>query len=161
MKKNIGKNIVSEKQKRVIHLLVDYFEKHNIKYHFTGGLAGNLFGSLWKLQDIDVEVEIKNLYKIENDFNNFILKSVHKYIDDEFEIWLLQLKIDDVEVDINAIEDFLIKPSFKVETKIENAVEIFFENRTVKTQPLEDIISYKKLLKRDRDLEELTKLCRK
>lgn len=158
MENTIDYTIISESHRKVIHRLLDYFERHRIEYQFTGGLAGNLFGSLWKLQDIDIEVHLENLYTIEKAFKPFIVNTVHRYSDDEFEIWLLQLNIENIDIDINAVEDFIIKPNIEIETYIENAVNIQFENRVVKVQPLQDIIAYKKLLGRDKDLQELTQL---
>lgn len=152
------RKIISAAHSRVIHLLVDYFESNTILYRFTGGFSGNLFGSRWKLQDLDIEVTLESLYELQKSFKNFITKPIHRYVDEEFEIWLLQLKIYGVDIDINAIEDFYIKPDFKIESDIENSVNAVFENRIIRTQSLEDIITYKTLLKRNNDLKELNNL---
>lgn len=161
MNNPIDDEIISENHRKAIHILLDYLEQQSIEYQFTGGLAGNLFGSRWKLHDIDIEVHLESLYTIEKGFQPFVINSVHRYSDEEFEIWLLQLRIENIDVDINAVEDFIIKPAIKIETNIENAMDLLFENRPVKVQPLEDIIAYKKLLGRDKDVQELIDLSLK
>jgi len=158
MKYEIDGNIISNAHRKVIHQLVDFFEKQNLLYQFTGGFSSNLFGSVWKLQDIDIETDLKSLYKIQEALKPYVIKEIHRYSDEEFQIWLLQLQVENIKIDINAVEDFIIKPNLKIETKIENAILVLFDNRLVRTQSLEDIIKYKKLLNRHKDLEELTKL---
>lgn len=145
-------------QQELILQFIDYFNNKNIKYQITGGLAGNLYGSLWNLQDIDFETNFNNLAIIENDFIDYITVKTSRYIDNEFNIWLLRLNIDGIEIDINAVEDFYIKNNIKIETNLENAIDKVFMGKKVKVQPLKDIIYYKTILNRKNDLEDLLKL---
>lgn len=154
----INTNVISNAHRKVIHYLLDIFDVNKIEYQFTGGFAGNLFGSLWKLQDIDIETDLKTLYKIQELLMQFVVLETHRYEDEEFQIWLLQLEIENVIIDINAVEDFIIKPDFKIETDIQNFIMKCFDRRIVKVQPLKDIIEYKKKLNRIEDLKELLSL---
>ncbi len=155
MLEKISKNIVSENQSSVILMLVDFFECYGIDYQFTGGFSANLFGSQWKLKDIDIETNLKSLYIIQREFQRQIVNPIQRYVDDEFDIWLLQLRINNIDIDINAIEDFYIKPNFKIETKLEDCVYISFRGKIIRTQHLKNIIEYKQILNRHNDLKEL------
>lgn len=151
------KTFISINQQEVILQFIDYFNNKNIKYQITGGLAGNLYGSSWNLQDIDFETNFNNLAIIENDFTDYVTVKTSRYIDNEFNIWLLRLNIDGIEIDINAVEDFYIN-NIKIETNLENAIDKVFMGKKVKVQSLKDIIDYKTILNRKNDLEDLLKL---
>lgn len=152
------RTFITKKQEEVFLQFIEYFDGNHIKYQITGGLAGNLYGSIWKLHDLDFETTLKNLAIIENDFAHFVIVKTSRYIDDEFNIWLLRLNINGIEIDINAVEDFYINENIKIETNLENAVDKVFIGKKVKVQPLKDIICYKKILNRKIDLNDLSKL---
>jgi hypothetical protein len=152
------KRFISKKQEELVVQFIDYFESNNIKYQLTGGLAGNLYGSKWRLHDIDFETSFSNLAIIESHFAQFVTIKTSRYLDEEFSIWLLRLKVNDLEIDINEIEDFYLNGNIKIETNVEKATDKVFFGRKVKVQPLEDIINYKKILNRQADLNDLMKL---
>lgn len=154
----IASNIITNKKLKVIFRIIDFCHKKNIPYQITGGLAGNLYGSKWRLHDIDLETNLEYLYSIEKEFLKQVIQSTKRYKDNEFNIWLLQLNFNGVVIDINAIEDFYIGKGIKIETNLDNAIEMDFFDRKVKVQPLEDLIYYKKILKREADLNDLLKL---
>jgi hypothetical protein len=158
MRSDIGVDIVPVSHRKAIHFLLDYLEQNDLEYQVTGGLAGNLYGSTWPLVDIDLEVHLNDLYKIEKDLYPYVSKHLHRYVDTEFNIWLLELKIEGIPVDINAIEDFFLNNGTIVEPDLQKSNKIQFDNRTVNVQPLQEIIFYKQLIGRTRDLEELTGL---
>jgi len=155
---NNMEKIISNKQEQLILQFIYYFDNNNIKYQITGGLAGNLYGSLWHLHDIDFETSLSNLAIIENDFADYVTLKTSRYIDNEFNIWLLRLEINGIEIDINAVEDFYLNENIKIETNLENAIDKVFIGEKVKVQPLKDIINYKKILNRQNDLKDLLKL---
>jgi hypothetical protein len=95
---------------------------------------------------------------IESHFAQFVTIKTSRYLDEEFSIWLLRLKVNDLEIDSNAIEDFYLNGNTKIETNLEKATDKVFFGRKVKVQPLEDIINYKKILNRQADLNDLMKL---
>lgn len=152
------KKLISKAQQELILQFADYFDNKSIKYQITGGLAGNFYGSLWKLHDIDFETSLSNLAIIENDFADYVTLKTSRYIDNEFNIWLLRLKVNRIEIDINAVEDFYINENIKIETNLENAIDKVFVGKKVKVQPLKEIINYKTILNRQNDLKDLLKL---
>lgn len=149
---------VTCKQLDVLFRLVEYFNINNISYQVTGGLAGNLYGSLWPLHDIDIELNLDNLYTVEKQFSAFVVQPVARYVDEEFDIWLLKLVVESVEVDINAVEDFCLRPYGPVTANLADATEIQLQGRTINVQPLDGLIAYKQLLRRDKDVADLLRL---
>lgn len=101
---------------------------------------------------------MSNLAIIENDFADYVTLKTSRYIDNEFNIWLLRLKVNGIEIDINAVEDFYINENIKIETNLENAIDKVFVGKKVKVQPLKEIINYKTILNRQNDLKDLLKL---
>ncbi|MFY7666790.1 nucleotidyltransferase [Flavobacterium sp.] len=154
----ISANIITNEKLEVVFRMIDFFQDRKIPYQITGGLAGNLYGSAWKLHDIDLETHLEYLPEIEEAFYDHIALPTKIYQDEEFSIWLLQLNFNGVTVDINAVEDFYIADSIKIETNLDEAREMTFFGRKVKVQPLKDLIAYKKILKREVDVRDLSKL---
>jgi hypothetical protein len=144
-----------------LKVLSDFFHRENIDYHITGGLAGNIYGSKWKLSDIDIEVHFADLSRIEKYFSRNVKQQVSRYIDHEFDIWLFQLNFNGLVVDINAIEDFYIfngNKRLKIETSFDNSKSVEYYGLQLKVQSLKEIIEYKQILKRKADVEDLLRL---
>lgn len=154
----ISADIITTEKLEIVLRMVDFFQNRKIPYQITGGLAGNLYGSAWKLHDIDLETHLEHLPEIEEAFYDHIASPTKIYQDEEFSIWLLQLNFNGVMVDINAVEDFFLAGTNKIETNLDDAVEMNFFGRKVKVQPLKDLIAYKKILKREVDVRDLSQL---
>lgn len=153
--------ILSENHFQTLKLIVGQFQREQIVYQITGGLAGNIYGSQWPLHDIDIEVQQKDLETVAKLFSDFIIRPLDRFIDEEFDLMLLTLRINQVEVDINQVEDSFVFSQgvrVKLDTDLSKANCIDFLGLEVWVQPLEDVIAYKKLLNRQADLLDLIEL---
>ncbi len=151
---------LQEKQVSVLKNLLHHCWSQGIRYQITGGLAGNIYGSLWKLHDIDLEMSLRDVYAIEKDYRDYVRVPTTRYVDEEFDMWLLQLEIDGVSIDINAIEDcFILVPPdrqpYHIETSLNKALTYHIHDLPIVVQPLSALIHYKILLQRHDDVRDL------
>jgi hypothetical protein len=154
-------SIISDAHIQVLKFIIPIFQKHDIDYHVTGGLAGNLYGSQWFLRDIDIEVAQKDMDKVVELFREYITIQPTILVDEEFELLMMTLTINDIDVEINQAEDVFVchqGMKVKLDTDLSKAKIIIFENLEMRVQPLIDIIKYKEILGREEDLIDLRKL---
>jgi hypothetical protein len=147
-----------------LKVLSDFFTHEGIVYHVTGGLAGNIYGSNWKLSDIDLEVHLSDLSRVEKCFSAHVKRPIARYVDDEFDIWLLQLCLNGIVIDINAVEDFYVFTNgerIKIETTFNSSMLLEYHDLKLSVQSLEEIIAYKRILNRRADVDDLSTLLKR
>lgn len=151
-----------QKHLAVLKTVVEKLDAHGIPYQLTGGLAGNVFGSLWPPHDIDFDVLEADFDRIAKLFHSNIKNPPYHYQDPEFDFRLMTLAIDGIEVDFTQIEDsFGVTTSgerFPFLTDLAKAEQHDFMGTKVMVQPLEDIIEYKRKIGRFEDVEDLSNL---
>ncbi len=152
-------HILSDNHLKALKFVLSTLKKHDIAYHITGGLAGNIYGSEWPLHDIDIEVSQKDIERVASLFMPQVIRPLARFVDEEFDLMLLTLRVNDVEIDINQAEDAFVLTAegrrVKLDTDLCQAIEKKFCELTVWVQPLEDIIRYKEFLGRDEDVRDL------
>jgi hypothetical protein len=154
-------NIISENHLKTLSLAIATFDRHNIRYQATGGLAGNIYGSKWPLHDIDIEVSQRDMAKVVEIFREYTVRPLFRFVDEEFDLMLLGLCINDIEVEITQAEDAFIFSNgvrIRLETDLSKAKKIRFLGLDIFVQPLDDIITYKRLLSRNNDVSDLISL---
>ncbi len=155
-------DIISESHIQTLNFIISTLDRHKIKYQVTGGLAGNIYGSTWPLHDIDLEVAQKDMERVASLFRDCTIRPLARFVDEEFDLMLLTLRLGDVEVDINQAEDAFVFTKegarIQLDTDFSKAKEISFLGLTLYVQPLEDLIRYKELLGRNEDVLDLTRL---
>jgi len=152
---------ISSEQLDVIKRLVTILNEHKVPYQFTGGLAGNIHGSKWPLQDIDLEMPRAHIELVAYLLRQHIVTPLRFYQDDEFQLVMLNLKIDEIEVDINQIEAQQICHKglwVPHAVDIKKAQLMPFHGLKVSVQPLDQLIAYKTLLGREKDVADLSNL---
>lgn len=153
--------MISANHLKTLKLLISTFDEHQIPYQITGGLAGNIYGSTWPLHDIDIEVSQTRIAEVAELFREYTVRPLSRFVDEEFDLMFLALRINEIEVEINQAEDAFIFSEgirLKLNTDLSNALKINFLGLDMFVQPLDDIIKYKKLLKRNNDVSDLIKL---
>lgn len=155
-------DIISDSHIRTLKFLISTLDSHQIKYQVTGGLAGNICGSTWPLHDIDLEVAQKDMERVASLFRDCTIRPLARFVDQEFDLMLLTLRLSDVEVDINQAEDAFVFTKegvrIKLDTDLSRAKSISFLGLTLYVQPLEALIRYKELLGRKEDGLDLIRL---
>ena len=153
--------IITSAKLEIIKRLVNLLTEHKVPYQFTGGLAGNIHGSKWPLHDIDLEMPRAHIELVAYLLRQHIVSPLRFYQDNEFQMVMFNLKIDDIEIDINQIEAQQICHKGQwvpLTVDIKKAQLMPFHGIKVSVQPLEQIIAYKTMLGRTNDVDDLTKL---
>ncbi len=153
--------IVDNEKLEAIKFLVALLHEHKVPYQFTGGLAGNIHGSKWPLQDIDLELPRAHIELVAYLLRKHIIEPLHFHQDSEFQIVMLKLKIGSTLVDINQIEaqQMCCEGKWLAYTVDLKKAELrVWQGMKVSVQPLDDLIAYKQLIGRAADLADLQKL---
>ncbi len=147
----------------VLALIVEKLEYQNIPYQITGGVAGNIHGSLWPPNDIDIEVGAADFEKVAKLFAAEMKQQPYHLVDDEFDLWLMTLCIDGIDVDINQVEDAfaITKDGRRVpfSSDLNRSERRQISGIEVMVQPLQELIEYKCLIGREADVADLTSLA--
>ncbi len=77
-----------------LSIVVQRLESKGIAYQVTGGIAGNIHGSLWPPHDIDLEVGAADFERVADLFAAELIKQPYHHIDEEFEMWLMILSTE-------------------------------------------------------------------
>lgn len=154
--------IISPAQRRALLRLVSALETAGIPYQFSGGFAGNVHGSAWPLHDLDLDVPGARIGEVSALFPREVQQGPARFVDDEFDLELLRLELDGVPVDVSAADDAWIFTRAGVRTPLRidlaRAERREFCGIALYVAPLEDLIGYKQLLGRDRDVADLLRL---
>lgn len=153
---------VSPAHWRALLRLVATLERHGIPYQVSGGLAGNVHGSAWPLHDIDVDVPGARIAQVAALFSGEVVRPPARFVDEEFDVALLCLALDGVPVDVSAADDAWIFTRAGVRTPLPidlaRAERREFRGMPLFVAPLDDLIAYKRVLGRDRDVADLLRL---
>ncbi|CAN5498870.1 hypothetical protein BH11CYA1_BH11CYA1_24230 [soil metagenome] len=156
-----GQAIVSTEQIEIVKQLVSLLNEHKVPYQFTGGLAGNIYGSQWPLKDIDLEMPRAHIELVAYLLRQHIVSPMRFYQDEEFQLVMLNLKIGTTAVDINQIEAQQVCHKGQwvpLAVDIKKAQIMPFYGIKVSVQPLDQLIAYKTLIGRTDDVADLSKL---
>lgn len=152
---------VSAAQLDVLARLGDALDAANVPWMAVGGLAGNLWGSTWPLHDVDLDVPTAQLPRIASHGSAHVFWQ-GRYVDDEFDIELVRMRFDDVEVDVSGADDAFVFTSAGLRTPLPNTLRERvlrpLAQRWVPCQRLSDLIAYKTLIGRATDLADLARL---
>ena len=153
--------VISEEQFSTLKFLVCFFATYGIEYQVTGGLAGIIHGSQWPLHDIDVDVPRVAFPTISNFLGDYVTYPYSRYVDSEFDSYVMCLKINEVEIDLIQAEEAHVHckgQRILVNLDISKAQRVFFMGLKLYVQPIAQLLGYKRLLKkRQADVSDLSK----
>ncbi len=150
---------VTAAQIEAAKFLIGFLHEHKVPYQFTGGFAGNVYGSQWPLQDIDLEISKANFELVAYLLRQYVVAPTAFYQDDEFQLILLRLAIGGVSVDINQVENQQICVNGQWQDNsvdLKKATILLWQGLKIYVQPLDSLIAYKKLLGRSADVADLS-----
>lgn len=147
---------------KAFHWIIDILEEYHIAYKISGGLAARLHGAKRELADIDIELADADVIKLAHEVKPFIVFGPTRYKDENWNLELMTLEYEGQEIDIAGIEALIFDQKMRgwvacpgdlttVEIK-----EAF--GRRVPVESLQTLISYKTILGRDVDLEDIREL---
>ncbi len=151
-----------QRHKVVLASIIENFESRGIPYQVTGGIAGNVHGSTWPPHDIDLEIGAADFETVAKLFDTEMIQPPHHFLGEEFDLWLMTLSIDGIDVDINSAEEcyLITKDGRRVLCAIDlgKSERLQFLGLELMVQPLEDLIAYKQLIGRTKDVADLSAL---
>jgi hypothetical protein len=138
------------------------FAENDIRYQLTGGMAARLYGSSRALNDIDIEVNERDIERVQIALAEYVTKGLYRLIDDSFDIWMMTLNIDGTPVDISQAAPILLRGVVgswqRFDAHIENSKIINVRGIPISVVELDGLLSYKTVLGRSVDLEDTKKL---
>ena len=152
-------------QWRTLCRVLDVLDELGVPFVATGGLAGNLHGSAWPLHDLDFDVVGSALPALASRFHDAVVLGPAPFRDEEFALELLTLELDGVGVDFSAAESVvLVAPDGRAvpwPTRLHAADQRSLAGRPIPVMPLADLIAYKRIIGRERDVEDLEAVRRR
>jgi len=137
--------------------ITQILERFGIPYQIAGGLAANAYGVKRELADIDIDIPQKDFDKILNSVKETILFGPAHYKDEHWDLYMLTLCYQEQEIDITSADNIKI---FNPLTGVWETLDTDFSKSTFKEVmgvwvpviPKEDLLYYKRILKRPVDL---------
>lgn len=83
-----------------IETVVSALQRAGVWYRATGGLAGNLHGSVWPLHDIDLDYLARDWNTIAGVLSPYLVEGPILYEDDEFRLVMARARISSVEIEL-------------------------------------------------------------
>ena len=148
-------------QERAVRRLVTLLDEAGACYQFSGGFAGNVYGSRWPLHDLDVDVARQDLPRLAALLHPFISRPFGLYEDAEFRLYLVRATLEGMDIDVNQAEDAYGRCGgqwVSLQTDLTRRQRMPVLDFHVWVQPLEDLIAYKVLIGRSTDVADLRAL---
>lgn len=152
--------------KRAFQWIINILKKQKIPFQISGGFAARLYGANRPLYDIDIEVPDKYFQFLLPLVKDHIIYGPKRYHDKEFDVLLMTLKYKGQEIDISGCEtDKLFNKETKLwescGTNLENSVYYKVYGTKIPVISKEDLLAYKKKIKRPVDSKDIAALNRK
>lgn len=156
---------MGRKTKYAFVWIIKLLKKNNIEFRITGGLASKIYGSDRPLSDIDIEISNKDIVKIKNHIKEYVIYGPKRYKDNEFDLLLMTIKYKGQEMDICGIDSQKIFDKNnkkwvkeKIDLKKYKKKKVF--DHFVPIIPLEELINYKKKIRREVDIYDVNILSK-
>ena len=154
--------MLSKTQANVLKKITTLLEENNIAFQVTGGLAAIAYGAKRPLYDIDIDVYKKDISKVRKLFANCLKKDFYHLQDEHFDMWLLTIIIDEVNIDISQAEKsyFINKKGkkIKMDSDISKAKIITIGQTRIPIQKKKELVAYKKIIGRKTDLLDIQQI---
>ena len=149
-------------EQKVLGKVTKTLEENHIPYQITGGLAAVAYGGTRPLYDIDIDVYAKDMLKIKELFQTYLVKDLFHCEDSWWNGYLMIFKIDSVLIDISQVEEWyavnpqgakLLMNSIPEDAEIGEIAGIRLPIVQKKT-----LVEYKKHMARPTDLEDVRQI---
>lgn len=153
--KNLGQAF-----KWIVHIL----QKHSAPFQISGGLAAKVYGAERELVDIDISIPEEDFDKILNDVKEYIVFGPKRFVDENWDIFMMTLRYQGQDIDICAAEA-KIRNAKTGEWETDNIDFTKSEMKdiwglSVPVISKEYLVSYKKKLARDVDIEDINAISK-
>jgi hypothetical protein len=148
--------MLSEAQRQTLECVALTLAENNIPFQVTGGLAAIAYGANRPLWDIDIDVSKKDIPKIRELFKGDIKDDYHHVESEHWDIYVMTLQINGVQVDFSQIEE-----NYQIDKHgnriggcydFSKAKGLEIEGIRLPVEDKEELVAYKKIIGRDTDL---------
>jgi len=156
--------MITDTQKKVLSFLAEIFKENTVEFQITGGLAAIAYGAQRPLYDIDIDIYKKDVEKIRELLQQYIVEDWNNEVEgeeDNFNLWMMSLEVDGVPIDISQIEDSHIRRvggEWMPQPEVMNTEKRVISGIELPVQSRQDLIEYKRLIARDTDLEDIRQI---
>jgi len=155
---------ISTEQFAVLTEILEAMNRAQLPFQATGGLAGNLHGSVWPLHDLDFDVAPPLLSRMATEFRAQVVYGPAPFRDEEFALDLLTLRFGSVEVDLSDAASIRLLNARGEEqswpTDLSAVVWRPLGEHRVPAMPLPQLLAYKRAIGREADVADLEALMR-
>ena len=143
--------------------IIKILKKHKVRFEIGGGLAAKVYGSKRKLADIDIDLNQKNYQKIMKEIRPYLVFGPRVYKDKNWKLELVTLRYKGQYIDLGGIVHAKIFNSKKkkwiiLRSHLSHARLKKIYGINVPVEDEMELISYKKILRRKVDLEDVKQL---
>ena len=143
--------------------IIEYLENNAIPYVVCGGLAAQAHGSTRDLADIDIYVPDEYLYQIVQMGKKYITYGPAHYVDNNWDLTFVEFEFQNQKVEIASDKECKILDSEIGEWHQKiidfNQYEVcHIYGRPIRVMNKHDLISYKRKLKREVDIEDIKQI---
>jgi len=142
--------------------LVKILSANQIKFVVIGGLAAIAWGSRRPLADIDILVDGQDLSKLQELLKNQVTTPIQHYRTQDWDIWQLVIELNGIGVDICDADNFYVINSgekHQLGSYVDAPESRSVDGVRLPVIPKPELISYKRLLNRAVDQEDLLQLA--
>lgn len=145
--------------------IIEILQKHEIPFQIKGGFASRLYGVERELADIDISIPENRFDELIPEIKEFIVYGPEQYLDEEWDIKLITLTYKGQDIDIaGAYEkknfDKINKKWVNLPTNFSTSVYMDVYGLKVPVIAKDELIAYKKLIRRDVDIFDVEALSK-
>jgi hypothetical protein len=143
--------------------IVNLLEKHQIPFRVSGGFAARQYGCSRELADIDVELSESYFAQLIPEVKDYVISGLEFYEDENWKLNIITLNYKGQEIDLAGIDEAQIYNQLsekweKLPVDFSTNVELRINGLSVPLIPKEELVAYKKKLRREVDLEDIRQL---
>jgi len=141
-----------------LNWILDIFANNGIEYQITGGFAVNIYGSTREPYDIDIELSNIKIYWLCNNITEIqqhLITNVHYFEDPHFKLLMCTLSYHGQLIDLCGISNQYLFDGHlwhKQTINLGHSILKSFNNRIINISHPNEILKYKKILKRNVDI---------
>lgn len=142
---------MNEAQKESLEWIISIFEKHDIPFQISGGLAAKIYGSTRPLNDIDIDIPQERIADILEDVQEYVTYGPIQHKDEKWDVYLVALERNGQEFDISAAESAKVHDDatdtwIAIPTNPAQGNWVEYEGMRLPVMPKEELIAYKRYL---------------
>jgi len=145
--------------------ITELLKQFEIPYQIAGGLAARAYGATRELVDIDIDIPKDGFNVIYESVLEYIIDGPKQYQDDHWDLYVMTLLYQGQEIDLTSTDKLKIFNALTNKwelliTDLSKACLIDLMGIKVPVIPINDLLSYKKILQRQVDLLDIEEIER-